>query len=98
MKTKNETNKFRPHWLLDTGDKIYIDELSNPKKTVYCISEWLDNWIAKHYELTNEIIYNGYVGYAPFQTLKNAKTDFNILFCNGIIIKAKWIGAKNECT
>ena len=72
--------KFRPHWLLDDGTKIYADETDS-----FCNSFWL---IA-----SNRHLYD-IAKYCPSQC-KNKECDFGILFNDGSHMWARWIGEEN---
>jgi hypothetical protein len=72
---------FRPHWLLDNGNKIYAEEVDIIDKDWY-IFEIGDN-------------FKDYQDYHPLQ-YKNKESDFGVLFKNGNHMWARWIGEDND--
>jgi hypothetical protein len=72
---------FRPHWLLDNGDKIYADEVDIIDKDWYS------------FDIGNN--FNDYQDYHPLQ-YKNKESDFGVLFKDGSHMWARWIGEDND--
>jgi hypothetical protein len=72
---------FRPHWLLDTSDKIYADEIQN----------YLNLYNLDSYFIKNRIPVNEYV---PYQC-ETLESDFDILFEDGSYMKATWVGKED---
>ena len=89
--------KFRPHWLLDNGIKIYADELD--------FNFYMNFKIYKIYEKipieykSDKNKYGIHYEYGVFSQIKGYESEFGILQDNlkyPKYMRGKWVGTENS--
>jgi hypothetical protein len=90
--------KFRPHWLLDNGIKIYADDLNDNFYMGVNIYNIYDKIPIEYKCEKTRAKFGKFYEYGVFSQIKGHESEFGILCDNGTYMRGKWIPrCKNDC-